>query len=162
MRIDPYKVLEINPGASDEEIKKAHRRLAKKYHPDLNPGDALAAEKMNEINAAYDILTKSGSESYRARQSYTQTQDPHYAQEEEAPNQQEWTSYEWHTGGFGGFGYGYGFGRGSNNWNRGYGWDPFEGMNRTPVYGFGTFRKIIRLFVFLQIASMILRLLLFF
>ncbi|RKM59775.1 J domain-containing protein [Butyrivibrio sp. CB08] len=55
---DPYKVLGVAPGASDEEIKKAYRTLAKKYHPDLNPGDEVAAERMNEVNAAYDILSK--------------------------------------------------------------------------------------------------------
>ena len=53
---DPYKVLGISPGASDEEIKTAYRKLAKKYHPDLNPGDEYAARKMNEVNAAYDQL----------------------------------------------------------------------------------------------------------
>ena len=53
---DPYKVLGVSPNASDEEIKKAYRNLAKKYHPDLNPGDAYAAQKMQEINAAYDML----------------------------------------------------------------------------------------------------------
>ncbi|MBP3782707.1 MAG: J domain-containing protein [Butyrivibrio sp.] len=55
---DPYKVLGVSPSASDEEIKKAYRTLAKKYHPDLNPGDEVAAQRMNEINAAYDILSK--------------------------------------------------------------------------------------------------------
>ena len=53
---DPYKVLGISPDASDEEIKKAYRRLAKKYHPDLNPGDAEAARKMKEVNAAYEQI----------------------------------------------------------------------------------------------------------
>ncbi|MBQ1575938.1 MAG: DnaJ domain-containing protein [Oscillospiraceae bacterium] len=53
---DPYKVLGVSPDASDEEIKKAYRDLAKKYHPDMNPGDASAAEKMNEINDAYDRI----------------------------------------------------------------------------------------------------------
>ncbi len=53
---DPYKVLGVQRGASEEEITKAYRKLAKKYHPDLNPGDATAAEKMSEINAAYDKL----------------------------------------------------------------------------------------------------------
>ena len=53
---DPYKVLGISPDASDEEIKKAYRRLAKKYHPDLNPDDAEAARKMKEVNAAYEQI----------------------------------------------------------------------------------------------------------
>ena len=53
---DPYKVLGVSPNASDDEIKAAYRRLAKKYHPDLNPGDENAAKKMNEINAAYDQI----------------------------------------------------------------------------------------------------------
>ena len=53
---DPYKVLGVSPDASDEEVKQAYRRLAKKYHPDLNPGDATAAKKMQEVNAAYEAI----------------------------------------------------------------------------------------------------------
>ena len=53
---DPYQVLGLERGASDEEVKKAYRRLAKKYHPDANPGDAEAARKMQEINAAYEQI----------------------------------------------------------------------------------------------------------
>ena len=53
---DPYKVLGVSPNASDEEIKKAYRRLAKQYHPDRNPGDAAAAKKMQEVNAAYEQI----------------------------------------------------------------------------------------------------------
>ena len=56
---DPYEVLGLSHSASDEEVKKAYRALAKKYHPDLNPGDKVAEEKMKEINAAYDRI-KSG------------------------------------------------------------------------------------------------------
>ena len=53
---DPYQVLGVSPNATDEEIKKAYRRLAKQYHPDRNPGDAEAARKMQEINAAYEQI----------------------------------------------------------------------------------------------------------
>lgn len=53
---DPYKVLGVSPNASDDEIKRAYRKLAKKYHPDVNPGDAEAARKMQEINAAYEQI----------------------------------------------------------------------------------------------------------
>ena len=53
---DPYKVLGVSPDASDDEIKQAYRRLAKKYHPDRNPGDEEAAKKMQEINAAYEQI----------------------------------------------------------------------------------------------------------
>ena len=56
MRDDPYQVLGLSPDASDEEIKQAYRRLAKKYHPDLNPGDPVAAKKMQQVNAAYEQI----------------------------------------------------------------------------------------------------------
>jgi len=60
---DPYKVLGVSPDASDEEIKKRYRELTKKYHPDLNPGDAEAARKMNEINTAYDQIKNGNAQS---------------------------------------------------------------------------------------------------
>ena len=53
---DPYKVLGLHAGASKDEVTRAYRKLAKKYHPDLNPGDATAAKKMAEVNAAYDSI----------------------------------------------------------------------------------------------------------
>ena len=53
---DPYKVLGLSRDASDEEVKRAYRALAKKYHPDLNPGDQEAAQKMQEVNEAYDQI----------------------------------------------------------------------------------------------------------
>lgn len=56
---DPYEVLGVPRGASQEEVTAAFRKLAKKYHPDLNPGDKNAQSKMAEINVAYEEI-KSG------------------------------------------------------------------------------------------------------
>ncbi len=71
---DPYRVLGVSKDATEEEIKNAYRRLAKKYHPDLNPGDPEAARKMNEINAAYQQIKNpekvNSAYGYESQQSY--------------------------------------------------------------------------------------------
>lgn len=54
---DYYETLGINKGASADEIKKAYRTMAKKYHPDMNPGDAEAEKKFKEVNEAYGVLS---------------------------------------------------------------------------------------------------------
>ena len=54
---DYYKILEVEEDASEEEIKLAYRRLAKKYHPDLNKTDPKAKKKFIELHEAYDILS---------------------------------------------------------------------------------------------------------
>lgn len=65
--MNPYEVLGIKPGATQDEIKSAYRKLIKQYHPDKfvdNPLKNLAEEKMIEINQAYDSLTKNSNNNY--------------------------------------------------------------------------------------------------
>ena len=54
--MSPYDILGVAPDATDEQIAKAYKRLAKRYHPDLHPNDAAAAEQMGRVNQAYDQI----------------------------------------------------------------------------------------------------------
>ncbi len=154
MTMDPYKVLGVSPEATEDEIKKAYRTLAKKYHPDLNPGNEYAAEKMNDINVAYDILTKPGAERYRRTCSGEQEQQSYSYKEEESPFENYRTYWQWNTGDFN-----RGYNRPEENWNT---WNNWTGWNRTPVYSGSILFKVIRWFVILQILSMVFRMFLFF
>lgn len=73
---DPYKVLGVSRDATDEEIKTAYRRLAKKYHPDLNPGDAEAAKKMQQVNAAYEQIKNPEKAAQQNHGGYGGSYDP--------------------------------------------------------------------------------------
>lgn len=83
---DPYETLGLKPGASDEEVKRAYKQMAKKYHPDVTGNDPAAAQKMQEVNAAYDAIinkknTYSQSSGYSYGYNYANQED------EEEPNE---------------------------------------------------------------------------
>ena len=110
---DPYKVLGISRNATEDEIKRAYRKKAKEYHPDLHPDDPIAAQKMNEINQAYDMLRN--PEKYEARQ------------KRETQRQQNNSGYS-----------GYGYGQQNNSQSYG-GWtSDFGGFDFSDFFGFGS------------------------
>ncbi|MDO4572458.1 MAG: J domain-containing protein, partial [Clostridia bacterium] len=67
MTKDPYRVLGVPETAGDAEIKSAYRKLAKRYHPDLHPNDPAAAQRMNELNEAYDAIRDAKARAAYAR-----------------------------------------------------------------------------------------------
>lgn len=71
MITNPYKVLGVPDGASEEECTKAYKKLAKKYHPDLNPNNKEAERKMAEINAAYDQIKSGNTGGYQNSYGYS-------------------------------------------------------------------------------------------
>lgn len=84
---DPYQVLHVSPSASAEEIRKAFRKLAMQYHPDKNPGSALAIKKFSEIQEAYQLL---GDRKKRAAYHYRRySQDPRYSHPPKAETAEE-------------------------------------------------------------------------
>ena len=92
---DYYEVLGVEKGASAEEIKKAYRKSAMKYHPDRNPGDKEAEEKFKEIGEAYEVLSDEGKRSRYDQFGFAGV-DPNYGAGQ--------GGYGGYGGGFGGFG----------------------------------------------------------
>ena len=108
----PYEVLGIPESASADEVKKAYRKKARQYHPDVNPNDPQAAKKMNEVNEAYDRIVN--PEKYTRRKPSSSG----YAGSSYGTGSQG-------SGGYGGYG-GYGGGQGQSTQGGGaYGW-PFD------------------------------------
>lgn len=104
--IDYYKILGVDKGASQDDIKKAFRKLARKYHPDLNPNDPSAKEKFQEINEANEVL--SDPEKRKKYDEYGEHWK--HADEFEAQKRAQ------RGGGFGGFGNGQGFTEGNGTY----------------------------------------------
>ncbi len=118
MTNDPFATLGVSSSATEDEIKSAYRKLAKKYHPDLNPGDKAAEEKMREVNDAYT----------RALQIKKTGRDP------SANPYGPGSSY---GGGYGGSPYG-GYGQGGSYRQNGpYGQNGSSGQNGNPFGDFG-------------------------
>ncbi len=113
---DPYKVLGVSQGATQEEIKRAYRRKAKECHPDLHPNDPQAERRMNEVNEAYDMLMNPDKYAQRraqqqAQQQYSQGRQNPYGQSYGGYQNQQ--SYGGQQGGYGGWSssdFGFGFG----------------------------------------------------
>ena len=105
---DPYEVLGIQRGASDDEIKKAYRAKCKRWHPDLNPNDPTAEEHFKEVQAAYDAITK-GTTGPQGGSTYGYGPQSGYSQQ----SYQNGYGYQGGFDGFDGFdpfGFGFGFG----------------------------------------------------
>lgn len=108
---DPFQVLGVSPSATEDEIKQAYRKLAKKYHPDLNPGSTTAEAKMKEVNEAYAQAIKMKKGGYTGQQSgsygnggYGQRQNPYGSQGNPFGGSQGGSNQQWDPFGFGGFG----------------------------------------------------------
>ena len=145
--------------------------MAKKYHPDLHPDDANAAARMNDINVAYDILSKPHTGSYERQQARqrayeqqrTYTWQQAYQQEQEEEESAEYQNPFGNYGNFGNSQYG-------QNGQSGEYWDWRTGTfgsyqrntewNPAPIFSF-SFGKIIRWFLIYQLIAMIIRMLAF-
>ena len=101
--IDYYGVLGVSKTASQDEIKKAFKKLARKYHPDLNPNDPTAKQKFQEINEANEVL--SDPEKRKKYDAYGENWK--HADEFEAQKQRYQQQSRSGGGGFGGMGGGY-------------------------------------------------------
>lgn len=121
---DPYQVLGIQKGASQDEIKKAYRKKTKECHPDLHPDDPDATKKMSEINEAYDMLMNPEKYAQRAQQeqAYQQrrTQQQQYGQQRTGQQGYSQQGYGDPFAGFEGFDFDdlFGFGFGGQSYQR--------------------------------------------
>ena len=107
---DPYEVLGIQRGASEEEIKKAYRAKCKRWHPDLNPNDPTAEEHFKEVQAAYDAIMK-GDTGPQTSGGYSQQGYGGYSQQSYQQGYQQ-GGFEDGFYGFDPFGFGFGYGGG--------------------------------------------------
>ena len=138
---DPYSVLGISPDASDDDVKKAYRKLSRRFHPDANvnnPNKEQAEEKFKQIQEAYDIIMKMREQGYRDYSSYSSGSNSG------AYGSSGYNGYGSPFGGYqgqqqsgygssGGYGYQDSYSQGGNPFGRGWYWTPFGGF-----YSWGT------------------------
>ena len=108
--IDYYQVLGVDKKASQDDIKKAFRKLARKYHPDLNPNDATAKDKFQAINEANEVLSDP-----EKRKKYDEYGE-HWKHADEFEAQKRAQQQAGGFGGFGGSGAGFGTDGGGTYW----------------------------------------------
>lgn len=114
---DPYEVLGIQRGASEDEIKKAYRAKCKRWHPDLNPNDPTAEEHFKEVQAAYDAITKGETGPQMGGgygSAYGQQSGPSYGGYQQGYQQNGYSNGDFGDFGFGYDPFGFGFGFGGN------------------------------------------------
>ena len=114
---DPYEVLGIQRGASEDEIKKAYRAKCKRWHPDLNPNDPTAEEHFKEVQAAYDAITKGETGPQMGGgygSAYGQQSGPSYGSYQQGYQQNGYSNGDFGDFGFGYDPFGFGFGFGGN------------------------------------------------
>lgn len=98
---DYYKILGVDRNATDKDIKSAYRKLARKYHPDVNPGDKAAEEKFKDISEAYEVL---GDKDKRSRYDQFGQYWEHAGQPGQGGTPPGWDTFTFDYGGFGGGG----------------------------------------------------------
>lgn len=106
MAMNPYDILGVPQGATQDEVKRAYRKKARENHPDLNPGDAAAAKRMNEINEAYDRIMN--PDKYAAEDARRAAAEGRATAEQQRRTQQQYQ------------------GQGRTGWAGDFGFDPFE------------------------------------
>lgn len=100
--VDYYKILELDKSAGAEDVKKAYRRLARKYHPDLNPNDDAAKKKFQQINEANEVLSDPEKrkkydeygENWKHSEAYEQARQQQQRQQQQGQSSQSWSSQQ--------------------------------------------------------------------
>src|SRR5687767_8879527 len=112
---DFYTVLGIARGASEKDIKQAYRRLARKYHPDVNPGNKTAEAQFKEVNEAYEVLSDPDKKKKYDQYGHNWEQAEQFARYQQTQQQAGGSGsssggFDFNTGGAGGFEYSGGIG----------------------------------------------------